>query len=178
MFVVYRMPMGLRLIVLMLGGPPFIILIAAAKYGFEGVISAVFVCSVIIAIVMAAFRNLKHPVFYGSVLTAVLLGCYIYIPIWYMVYQAKTPNEHLLVAQAYATPGRLYGNEKAAWEHFMIAAEGGDAEAEFEVAGGYLYGWYGVTQDRENARQWMNASAAQGYKRAIDDLKDIDTAKF
>lgn len=77
---------------------------------------------------------------------------------------------------------RLFqGNQRDYWEidtksklvkfHFA-RAEAGDGHGQFDLAKMYINGWI-VEQDMENARYWLERSAAQDYTRATKLLQRI-----
>lgn len=99
-----------------------------------------------------------------------------FVPVWVAAARAKTPMDHLRVGEAYAVRGQLFGNHSKTWEHYLMAANGGNPEAQSRVGTAYIFRHYGVPLDRVQARFWLTAAAKQGHASAAQLLKDVDTA--
>ena len=93
----------------------------------------------------------------------------------YVAARARTPQDHLRAAYAFANRAQFFPDDSAAWRHLLIAAEGGLAEAQFAVGEAYLYRHHGITRDRAEARRWLSAAAQQGHIGATRDLPNVDT---
>jgi len=52
----------------------------------------------------------------------------------------------------------------------ISAAEGGDAQAQYELGHNYQYGYSGVEENGAEAVKWFKLAAAQGYVRAMREL--------
>ena len=63
----------------------------------------------------------------------------------------------------------LHGNETEAFQHYMRAAQNGDADAQFEVGKCYDFG-RGVIQDTKQARNYYYLAAQQGHAKAQEKL--------
>ena len=98
-----------------------------------------------------------------------------FVPVWVAAARAQTPSDHLRVGEAFAQRGQLFGNDSKAFEHYLTAANGGDAEAQNRVGEAYLFRHYGVQRDLEQARRWLSAAASSGNVRASKMLKNVDT---
>ena len=57
------------------------------------------------------------------------------------------------------------GNYKKAFEEWLPYAKQGDAQAQYNLAGLYVYG-YGVDLDEKKAFEWYKKSAQQGLAKA------------
>ncbi len=98
-----------------------------------------------------------------------------FVPVWLAAASAKTPADHLRVGEAFASRGQLFGNDSKAFEHYLIAAKGGDPEAQSRIGAAYLYRHYGAPRDREQARHWLIKAARQGNASAAQMLKSVDS---
>ena len=99
-----------------------------------------------------------------------------FVPVWVAAARATTPGDHLRVGEAYALRGQLFGSDAKTWEHYLMAAKGGDSEAQSRVGTAYITLHYGVPLDREQAKFWLTAAAQQGHTSATQLLKNVDTA--
>jgi TPR repeat protein len=97
-----------------------------------------------------------------------------FVPVWTAAARAKTPLDHRFVAEAYASRGQLFGNRAQALAHYLIAAQGGDAEAQSRVGEAYLFRHYGLAPDTAKARQWLTAAASNGHSEAAQLLKSME----
>lgn len=97
-----------------------------------------------------------------------------FVPVWVAAARAQTPADHRLVAEAYVSRGQLFGNHSEAFAHYLIAALGGDAEAQRRVGEAYIFRHYGVAYDTLKARRWLAAAAGNGNSGAAQLLKSIE----
>lgn len=76
----------------------------------------------------------------------------------------------------------LQSNSRDYWEYNIVdnqlffhypRAENGDAHGQYDLAMIYLEGRFGVLENKETALKWLKKSAYQGFKRAINKLKEI-----
>ncbi len=124
---------------------------------------------------LIVFRRSHWPslcVAVGSLAAFILI---FFVPVWLAAARAKTPADHLRVGELYALRGQLFGNDAKTWEHYLIAAKGGDPEAQSRVGTAYIFRHYGAPRDREQARQWLTAAARQGNASAAQMLNTVDT---
>jgi TPR repeat protein len=97
-----------------------------------------------------------------------------FVPVWLAAARARTPADHRLVAEAYARRGQLFGNRSEAFEHYLMAAQGGDGEAQRRVGEAWLFRHDGVSYDASMARQWLGAAARSGHSEAAHLLQGIE----
>ena len=64
-------------------------------------------------------------------------------------------------------------SSKKAFEYYKLAAEQGHAMAQYNVGVMYAQG-EGIETSYSKARVWVTKAAAQGFKKAIDVLKELD----
>lgn len=76
------------------------------------------------------------------------------------------------LAVMYSTETKEYSKGFPLWVEF---AKEGDAEAQFNLAIHYANGW-GVAQDENIAKYWMNLSAQQGKPEAIQAMNEVAQA--
>ena len=62
-------------------------------------------------------------------------------------------------------------DDKAAYQFYEKAAEGGNTQAMFIVANAYEQGKKGVEQSEEQALHWYTKAASMGHTRAKKSLK-------
>ena len=63
--------------------------------------------------------------------------------------------------------------ENHPWYERVVAAEAGDAQAQFEVANQFYYGRDGFPQDYVEAAKWHRLAARQGHVRAMYRLSSL-----
>lgn len=86
------------------------------------------------------------------------------------------PSAQFALAIRYATGNGLPKNPRESWKLALKAAENGNPEAQYAVGKIYLVGTPDVLMDINEARQWLQKSANQGYKDA--ELKLAELAKL
>ena len=99
-----------------------------------------------------------------------------FVPVWLADARAKTPADHLRVGEAYSLRGQIFGSAGETWKHYLMAAKGGDPEAQSRVGAAYIFRHWGAPLDWEQARYWLAAAARQGSSSAAQLLKQVDTA--
>lgn len=115
------------------------------------------------------------PSFSLGVALLLLLVCIVVYP-RIIAFRAHTPQEHMIAARTLAADWRIpFHSERAAWPHYLLAAEGGIADAECAVGMAYLYRHYGAPFDRAQARRWLEAAASHGSIQAQRELQTVDT---
>ena len=89
-----------------------------------------------------------------------------FAPLWMASFFARTAEEHLHLAERYATRGQIFGSRDQVMKHYLAAAQKGSAEAQVRVGEVYLFGHYGENISRTEAIKWLQAAAVQGNSRA------------
>jgi TPR repeat protein len=86
---------------------------------------------------------------------------------------AESPTEHARAASLLATRGgHIFGADERAFQHYLLAAEGGHGKSLMVVAEAYLYGHYGLPRDPEKARPWLERAQDLGIEAASKSLLD------
>ena len=83
---------------------------------------------------------------------------------------ASTPQEHALAAGKLHDRAQIFGDEKRAWKHLVLAAEGDDMRSLLAVGSAYLYGHYHLSRDPSKARRWLERAAELGSTSATEEL--------
>ena len=121
-------------------------------------------------IALFAYRRPHGPSLVVALTSLTAFFTIFFVPVWVAAARAKTPADHLRVGEAYARRGQLFSNYAKTWEHYLIAAKGGDPEAQCRVGEAYLFGHYRVSKDRNQALQWLTAAHSQRHARAAEVL--------
>ena len=79
-------------------------------------------------------------------------------------------SQRLPLGPKYATGRNIANHSTYTIQRFQRAAQGGVAEAQFDLAYAYQTG-NGVPTDRVKAKKWYRLAADQGHKRAMNALK-------
>jgi TPR repeat protein len=124
---------------------------------------------------LTVYRKIHWKSAFISIVSFGLLLLIYFVPVWVISFRAVSPQDNLRAGDAYCNRGQLLGNNSKAWQHYLIAANGGDSEAQSRVGEAYLYGHYGIRRDRELARHWLSTAAHNGHSRAATVLKDVDS---
>lgn len=110
-----------------------------------------------------------------NVTLAILLAAIVVYP-RVLSLRAHTPQEHMTAAGSLVASWRApFISERAAWPHYLAAAEGGIAYAELIVGTAYLYRHFGAPFDRKQARRWLESAASHGSIEAQRELANVDT---
>ena len=86
-------------------------------------------------------------------------------------YQGYEQPGCLLRAWNYIPPGLRHPPFDGGAQRYELAANGGDAQAQF-ATGWFLMTGTGVPQDERKGLKWIHKSTFQGYQPAIDYCKE------
>lgn len=90
---------------------------------------------------------------------------------------ALAPQEDMYVlnfiGSAYQWGDGVQVDRKKAFDYYIISAEKGNPETQYKVGSMYLQG-QGVERNREEARVWLEKSAAQGFADAVSLLERLN----
>ncbi len=88
-----------------------------------------------------------------------------FLPLWIEELKIQTPEGHLELAEKFASRGQLFGNSAKVLNHYRLAAEGGNIEAQTRLGEALCFGHYGNT-DLCEGMKWLSKAAANGNRRA------------
>lgn len=108
-----------------------------------------------------------------SVVSAALFFGFFFVPVWYQVFTATTPEDHLRLSEAYRFRGQIFGNDSEVLHHLTIAADGGNIVAAKRLGEAYMFGHYRVTTNLKQARRWLTVASSAGSPSATHLLKEL-----
>lgn len=99
------------------------------------------------------------------ILSLAFLGVFC-APFWFDEHRASTSQDHFELANKLSVREPIFKDVEKEFRHYLISAQGGNAEAQQRVAEALLYGQRGQTVSSEAGLTWLKKSAAQGNKSA------------
>lgn len=131
---------------------------------------------VAVLLLFSAERKLDRARLIVAVICLAMLIAIYFAPLWIAEQTSKTPEDHLLLAERFASRGQLLVNSTKAQAHYRIAAKGGNVEAEARLGEAILFWHYG-TMNRDEGIQWLQAAAAHGHLKAQELLTSLGVKK-